>query len=168
MTRVLILRSVSLQQLDVGLPAIVAAFPGSAFDLVTHPHAVAECRKYEAIDQVVPLDSGRPFSPFRIPATVRRTRYDAVVVPVANRSGAGFLNVFVTAWATGARRLYVCNLTSEIRAISRWEIAARTLGAQFCHLAAIVAMAAAAPVALGWMLASRLISGVSKATDRIS
>jgi hypothetical protein len=148
MDNVLILRSVSLQQLDHNLPAIRAAFPGAQFHLLTHPHAVAECRKFSGLARVIPLDSAAPFSPFRLPRSIRSETYSAAVVPVANRSGAGFLNVFLAAWASGAETIHRCNLVSEIESISRPALLGRWLVLCLCKAAALALTMLAAPPAL--------------------
>ncbi len=166
MPRVLILRSVSLQQLDVNLPAIASAFPGAAFDLLTHPHAVAECRKFTGIDRVIPLDSPAPFSPLRLPAGLRRERYAAVVVPVANCSGAGFLNVFLAAWATGAGAVYRCDVASAVERMPRWSLALRALAAVGFPAAALALMVPLAPLALGGMLLGRLLAAFGAGRGR--
>ncbi len=167
MDKVLILRSVSLQQLDRNLPAIQAAFPGAEFHLLTHPHALGECRKYPGLAQVLPLPSAGPFSPWRLPPGLRREGYAAAVVPVANRSGAGFLNVFLAAWATGARSVYGCNLVSEMNRVSRPGLLLRWLRGWLLRAAALLpflplAVAALPVLAAGLLLGRRVRSGCAR------
>jgi hypothetical protein len=159
MDKILIIRSVSLQQLDQNLPVIRAAFPGAEFHLLTHPHAIAECCKYPGLARVIPLSSAASFSPFRLPAEIRAERYSAVVVPVANRSGAGFLNVFLTAWRCRSKAIYRCNLVSEIDRIGRTDLLFRWFGAWGFRLATLGLFIPLIPLALVTMLLGRLLAG---------
>lgn len=154
--KVLILRSVSLQQLDQNLPAVQAAFPGAEFHLLTHPHAVAECHKVPGLAQVIPLPSAAPFSPFRLPGGIRRQGYAATVVPVSNLSGAGFANVFLTALASGAQEIYRCDLVSEITRIEKPALLGRFLASFPLRLLALTLTAVLVVPALLWMFLSRL------------
>lgn len=156
--KVLILRSVSLQQLDQNLPAIQAAFPGAEFHLLTHPHAIAECRKVPGLAKVIPLASAASFSPFRLPRRIRRERYAAAVVPVSNLSGVGFANVFLTALASGAQDIYRCNLVSEIVRIEKTALLGRFLASFPLRLLALTLTTVLVVPALLWMLLSRLRS----------
>jgi len=156
--KVLILRSVSLQQLDQNLPAVQAAFPGAEFHLLTHPHAVAECHKVPGLAQVIPLPSAAPFSPFRLPGGIRRQGYATVVVPVSNISGVGFANVFLTALASGAQDIYRCNLVSEIARIEKTALLGRFLVSFPLRLLALTLTAVLTLPVLLWMFLSRLRS----------
>jgi hypothetical protein len=90
--RTLIIRSVSLQQLDRCWPdEEQRKATMGAVDLLTHEHAVGPCLELPGINQVIPVAHQGSFSPFRKPPSLET--YDNILIPVANYSGAGFTNV---------------------------------------------------------------------------
>jgi|GEM_PF-305584 len=123
--RVLIIRSVSFQQLDKNVVRVKEMFPGAEFYLLTHSHGVNRARKYEMLSDVFDYRSRKNFSFFFIPRRLKGERFDAVVVPVTNKTGAGFLNVFLLALRLkGIKpgKIYCCNLVSEV-----WHIPGRKI-----------------------------------------
>jgi len=130
---VLIVRSVSFQQLDKNLEAVSRRFPGREFHLLTHSHGRERAGSYALIDRIYDYDSRRNFSFFHVPGLLRRKKenprlpYDAVVVPVTNKTGVGFLNVMMMALRIPSGGVYVCNLTSEIWKVSHRQIVFRSL-----------------------------------------
>jgi hypothetical protein len=130
---VLIIRSVSFQQLDKNLEAVSRRFPGHEFHLLTHPHGRERAGSYALIDRIFDYDSRRNFSFFHVPCLIRRKKensvlpYEAVVVPVTNKTGVGFLNVMMMALRIPSRGVYVCNMTSEIWTVSHRQIVLRSL-----------------------------------------
>lgn len=138
MQRVLIIRSVSFQQLDKNIVGIATAFPSADFHLLTHSHGVRRARKYGELSGIVDYENPGNFSPFRFPAALEGERFDAVVVPVTNLSGAGFLNVFLLAARVRARRVYCCNLVSELRPLPRVKLLFQVARAGLFSLAALL------------------------------
>lgn len=121
MKSLLLIRSVSFQQLDNNLAHIRAAFPDHSIHLLTHEHGRRLAEKYTAIANIVIYPHCGAFTAgIEIPDL---GPYDAVLVPVTNLSGAGFINVFQFAASLPAERLYCCNLVGKIAAHSRAEIA---------------------------------------------
>ncbi len=152
MDRVLIIRSVSLQQLDKNLPAIRERFADSELHLLTHPHSVDLCRKYTSVARVLSTETPQGFSPWRRPRRLPARRYAAVLVPVSNRSGAGFLNVLLLAARLRPRSVFLCDLASAIRPVSLAEILRRTLQAAACSTLALLGSAPVLLLAFPWLL----------------
>jgi len=123
--RILIIRSVSYQQLDKNLNALVALFPGAEYSLLTHSHGLEQARTYQVLSQIIDYGSRKNFSLFHLPRSLHKGEgnyYDLVVVPVTNLSGVGFFNVFLMALRIDSRHIYICNMRSEI-----WEVPRRRL-----------------------------------------
>jgi hypothetical protein len=117
--KALIVRSISFQQLDKNLDAIVRRFPGYEFHLLTHSHGIDGAANYTSISKVIDYGSRKNFSFFHAPGELKNVlpSYDAIIVPVTNMTGAGFLNVFLMALRIPSHSIYRCNLISEIREI---------------------------------------------------
>jgi hypothetical protein len=111
-TRLLVVRSVSFQQLDASLEAVRARFPSHAIDVLTHEHGRELAASYRTVDSVIVYPEPGPFTrgAWRPPPGVT---WDVVVVPVANLTGAGFANVFDFARPLGPS-VYRCNLAGDI------------------------------------------------------
>ena len=125
--KVLIIRSVSFQQLDKNLEKIESQFPVSKkdlweFHLLTHSHGVQRAVSYKAISQIIDYKSRRNFTFFHLPPVLKKSRYGAIVVPVTNKTGAGFLNVLAMVLRIPSDSIYICNLTSDIWKVSRKRI----------------------------------------------
>lgn len=124
--KVLIIRSVSFQQLDQNLAALVKEFPSESYELhlLTHNHGIERAKSYEALSAVIDYERRGNFSAFFVPQTLKKKTlkkniYEAVVVPVTNRTGLGFLNVQWLAFRIPARKILICNMLSELRTVSR-------------------------------------------------
>lgn len=153
MQEVLIIRSASFQQLDKNLPEIVRRFPGCRISLLTHEHGVQPASKYRELDRIYVYPHTASFHPRgRAPELSGKT-FDAVIVPVANLSGSGFLNVLRFALTIRSKRYYVCNLVSEIREASPASIRVKHALNLFYAVLAGCASAAAAPFAALYLLA---------------
>lgn len=123
MKRVLIIRSVSFQQLDKNLAAVRNYFPDAELHLLTHSHGLKRAETYEELSRIIDYGSRKNFSARHMPSSILKgQKYDAVVVPATNKTGTGFLNVLGAALKTGAEKIYMCNLVSEI-----WEVKRRTI-----------------------------------------
>ncbi len=129
--KVLVIRSVSFQQLDKNLPRIMKRFPGSEFYLLTHTHGTNRAKKYAGLAGIIDYSSRKNFTFSHLPRECREAGFDAVVVPVTNQTGAGFLNVFLMALRVGAGEYYCCNMVSEIWKVPRWKTIGRFLGGIF-------------------------------------
>jgi len=158
--KILIIRSVSFQQLDKNLAAIAKQFPvgGGQWELhlLTHSHGIPQARSYKAISQLIDYGSRGNFSFFHLPRCFKKSKsapgdrgasgadnkeekgYEAIVVPVTNKSGAGFLNVLFMSLRIPTRSIYMCNLLSEIWKVSRKRIVFLALKSCFFSLFAAV------------------------------
>ncbi|MGE5341614.1 MAG: hypothetical protein ACM3SY_09045 [Candidatus Omnitrophota bacterium] len=137
--RALIIRSVSFQQLDKNIKGIVNQFPDYELDLLTHSHGVGNAQSYECVSAIIDYESRSNFSLFHIPRELREKsrHYDAIIVPVTNITGAGFLNVFLLSLrlrlgvGKHGASIVMCNLNSEIREIPGKKIILQSLQASF-------------------------------------
>ncbi|MCP4157421.1 MAG: hypothetical protein GY757_57450 [bacterium] len=120
--KVLIIRSASLQQLDQNMPAIKEFFKDSQLDILTHHHFVEQCKKYNDISNVLNYGESGDFSFNSVPPEIKRAKYDAVVVLTTNISGAGFLNVQMMALNIKSKKIYLCNLVSDIKELPKSKI----------------------------------------------
>ncbi len=124
MTDILVIRSVSFQQLDQNLPRLQEAFPDAQITLLTHEHGVRMAEKYKAIQQVLVYPYKEGFRYRRKTPGIRNRTFDAVIIPVANISGTGFFNVLLFSLTVPAKRRYLCNMLSDIREVSLPQILA--------------------------------------------
>jgi hypothetical protein len=143
--KILIIRSVSFQQLDKNLTAIVQRFPLEEYELhlLTHAHGLERAKSYRAITEIIEYDSRKNFTFFHVPRNLKNnhTQYDAIVIPVTNTSGVGFLNVQALALRIPSQSIYMCNLVSEMPEISRLGIWTQIVKAGlFSALAAVLAI----------------------------
>lgn len=122
MKELLIIRSVSFQQLDKNLVAILERFPDHKINLLTHEHGVLLARKYKAIDQIYVYPHKEGFACRRKVKELKDRRFDTVIIPVTNLSGAGFVNVYLFSLSVNAKKRFVCNVVSEFREVSRTRI----------------------------------------------
>ncbi len=155
MPDILIIRSVSYQQLDKALPVIRQTYPGNRIHLLTHEHGAAQGRAMPGIDEVHVYPYRGGFN-WRHPAPQLRGKlFDAVFIPVTNLTGAGFSNVMIYALTLKTGRRLMCNVRSELSERTTLHILGQTLQ---CHaytaLAAcgtLLACIVALPVLL-WIL----------------
>ncbi len=138
--KILIIRSVSFQQLDKNLTQVKETFPapGTTFYLLTHSHGIERAGKYGLFSEIIDYQSRKDFSFFHLPQRLKKEKFHAVIIPVTNRTGAGFLNVFATALRIKAEKIYCCTLASEIRQVPRKEIVSRLLKATFFSALAFI------------------------------
>ncbi len=129
--KVLIVRSVSFQQLDRNIERIAEYFRGEIpgdgceFHILTHDHGMEQAKGYTVIDEIIGYGRRGNFTPFHLPGILKQRKkpvYHAVVVPVTNKSGAGFLNAAMMALRIRPVSVYMCNLTSDIWKISKKKI----------------------------------------------
>jgi hypothetical protein len=118
MADVLIIRSVGLQQLDLLLPRLVAAFKGQRLVLLTHPHSLEAVSKYPELAEVLAYTHKGSYQPWRRVALGGR-RFDSVIVPVSSLEGGGFFNVLAFAATLPARQLMLCRPDGELEPLTR-------------------------------------------------
>ena len=121
--KILIIRSVSFQQLDKNLNALVKEFPAHQYELhlLTHGHGMERAKTYKALSKIIDYSSRKNFTFFHLP-TLLHKKYDAIIIPVTNTTGTGFLNVQALALRIPARKIYICNMVSRIWEISQSRI----------------------------------------------
>ena len=144
--KILVIRSVSFQQLDKNLAAIETQFPISEGEyeihLLTHAHGIPHAQSYTAVSHIIDYGSRGNFSFFHLPRCLKRSKstlptgYEAIVVPVTNMSGAGFLNVLLMSLRIPAASIYICNLVSEMWKVPRRQILFRAFKSLFYSLLA--------------------------------
>jgi hypothetical protein len=123
--QVLLIRSASFQQLDRNLPELEKAFPNHEFNMLTHEHGVESARRYGLLKHVYAYPYKESFDYCRKPVGLPEERFDSVIVPVSNLTGAGFMNVLLFSLRIPARKRYLCNMASEIREITAFSILAQ-------------------------------------------
>ncbi|NRY60045.1 glycosyltransferase family 9 protein [Clostridium beijerinckii] len=122
MKKILIIRSVSFQQLDLNLPAIKEKYGECKIYLLTHEHGVKLAEKYSDIEKiyVYPYKDG-----FNIANKVKELmdiNFDFVVVPVTNINGGGFFNVLKFSKSINAKERVMCNVISHISLFTMGDI----------------------------------------------
>ncbi len=117
--KILLIRSVSLQQLDKNLPQIYKQFPDCEFYLLTHTHNIENCSKYKGIKKVLDYKKKTSFHPFFIDKNLKNEKFDSVIYFVSNIKGFGFLNVSLFAQRLSKGSVYCCNLNSKIKKQSK-------------------------------------------------
>lgn len=138
--KILIIRSVSFQQLDKNLAGVKETFPapGTTFYLLTHAHGMARAGQYGMFAEIIDYQSRKDFSFFHLPRRLKKEEFHAVIVPVTNNTGAGFLNVFAAALRIKTEKIYRCTPASDIRQTPRKEIISRLLKATFFSALAFI------------------------------
>lgn len=122
MQNVLIIRSVSFQQIDLNLKAICEKYKDSKINMLTHEHGVKLAEKYSVINDiyVYPYKSG--FESRNRVKELQNSKFDVVIVPVTNLSGVGFFNVLKYALTVKADKIVMCNVISDLKEINRFSI----------------------------------------------
>ncbi len=118
--KILIIRSINMQQLDNLMETLYTEYPEDEFYLLTHPHAKERCKKYKRLTYIYDYESRKKFNFFHIPKILKKQKFDILIIPVTNISGAGFLNVFMMSLRIKSKTRFIYNLKSEkqkIRAI---------------------------------------------------
>lgn len=136
MARLLIIRSVGLQQLDKTLPAVRAAYPNHEIHVLTHAHAAEAVRSYQDVDHthIYPYREGfSMFRPFR-----EGGPWDVVIVPVGNLTGAGFFNVFLFAARFKSKTFAWVNLVESIQPFQKLGLLAKGIGQILYYVFALI------------------------------
>lgn len=114
MKKLLIIRSVSFQQLDTNLKTIKEEFPKHEIHLLTHEHGEKLAKKYKDIKKIWIYPYKQGFGYNKRCKELKKERFDDLIVPCTNLSGTGFMNVFLFSLTIPAKR-YWCNMISEIK-----------------------------------------------------
>jgi hypothetical protein len=117
MKEILIIRSVSFQQLDKNLPVIKERYPDREISVLTHEHGALLARKYKDVSNVYIYPFREGFSYKDKVSEFNDKKFDVVIIPVANISAAGFFNVLKFSLSIKTGRRMICNVVSEMREI---------------------------------------------------
>jgi hypothetical protein len=117
MKEILIIRSVSFQQLDKNLPVVKERYPGHKISVLTHEHGALLARKYKDVDTVYIYPFREGFDYKNKVSEIDDKIFNAVIIPVANVTAAGFFNVLKFSLSIKAGQRMVCNVASEMREV---------------------------------------------------
>lgn len=122
MKNLLVIRSVSFQQLDLQSENLGKRFMGYKTHLLTHPHGSDIAGTLNGFDKVITYPKSGNFSFWHYDKNSIVKNYDAVVIPICNKAVFGYLNVifFSLRIATSAR--YICDGHGNINKLSPWDI----------------------------------------------
>ncbi|MEK6591123.1 MAG: hypothetical protein AABZ11_10650 [Nitrospinota bacterium] len=172
--KILFIKSTSLQHLALsfekvmelpppthsqdGCPALLTKEGGGVvIDVLAHSHAFDSLKGFGFIDKIIKYNSLSNFSPINIFRgyfrDIRRERYDMVVVPFNNISGAGYENVMAMAVCTGAGNIATCNKMGEVKLIPYKNALLKTMkGYLFYPLALLMTVALSVVGMIGILL----------------
>lgn len=122
MKNILIIRSVSFQQLDLNLPAIKEKYSPCSISLLTHEHGVKLAEKYSDIDKIYTYPYKEGFNIRNTVSELENTEFDVVIVPVTNITGSGFFNVLKFSKSIKCKERVICNVVSEIKSFTMSNI----------------------------------------------
>lgn len=122
MKKLLIVRSVSFQQLDLNLPEIKKQFPDYKIHLLTHEHGVKLAEKYETIEGIYIYPYVGSFNKKNKIEALNKEQFDAIIIPVTNITGVGFLNVLSYGLSLRSKKYYRCNMISEFKEMNKGYI----------------------------------------------
>lgn len=122
MENILIIRSASFQQLDLNLKAICQKYKGSKIHILTHEHGVKLAEKYSVIDEIYVYPYKAGFKSKNKVKALKDKKFDIVIVPVTNLSGAGFFNVLKYALTIKTDKIVMCNVVSDLKEINKFSI----------------------------------------------
>lgn len=148
MKNILIIRSVSFQQLDLNLPAIKEKYGECKISLLTHEHGVKLAEKYSDIEKiyVYPYKDG-----FNIANKVKELadiKFDVVVVPVTNINGGGFFNVLKFSKSINTKERVICNVISDISSFTMGNIYLLEIKSFLMKVIAILVIVIISPIIL--------------------
>lgn len=112
---VLIYRTVSIEKMDAVLTACRTRWPQAPLAVLSSPNRQVELLADPRVAEVVPVALGTE----GFPADLGLTRtFAAVVVPLGNRRGSGYANVFAAARHCRAEGHFLAPYCSELQPIS--------------------------------------------------
>jgi hypothetical protein len=172
MKTALVIRSSSFQHMDGVMDTLRRDFSDADVTILTHAHGAAQARKYAHAYgkvRVAVYPHRGNFSFFRPPGLTGTADYDscglpaepfdAVIIPVGNDSGSGFLNVFLFTLRVRANRRFMCNRLLQMKEFSGARIIASAAAG---ILYSIFAAAAAAAVGTAILAAGFVYSLIIK------
>lgn len=119
--RLLILRTVSIEQLGHTLRAVRQRFPEEVVEVLTNPARAEEVRQIQGVDRVLETALPNGFgAPLALP-----DRYDVVVIPIGNDSGTGYENVFQAARGIQADKFFLARHARRLHPVSRLSLGSR-------------------------------------------
>jgi len=140
MTETLIIRSASIQQLDLNLPFIKSRFEDSMVSVLTHGHGLKAVEKYSDIGRIYIYHHRSGFRFWHKATELADRRFEAAVVQTANVSGSGYLNVLAFAITLRAKKIFICNPCSEITEVKKSAIILRALLAIILKMISVILM----------------------------
>lgn len=122
MKNILIIRSVSFQQLDLNLPAIKEKYGVCKISLLTHEHGVKLAEKYSDVEKIYVYAYKNGFNIANKANELSNKNFDVIVVPVTNINGGGFFNVLKFSKSINAKERVICNVISDISSFTMGDI----------------------------------------------
>lgn len=122
MKKLLIIRSVSFQQLDINIIEIKNKLPNHEIYLLTHEHGVPFAKKYKDIDNIIIYPYKKSFKFGNKVDELKDKMFDSIIIPVNNVTGLGFFNVLIYSLSIKGKKRYLCNVVSKIKEISTFNI----------------------------------------------
>lgn len=148
MKNILIIRSVSFQQLDLNLPAIKEKYDDCKISLLTHEHGVKLAEKYSDIDKIYVYSYKDGFNISNKVNELSNKNFDVVVVPVTNINGGGFFNVLKFSKSINTKERVMCNVISEISSFTMRNIYSLEIKSFLMKFISILATAIISPIVL--------------------
>ena len=119
MTKVLIVRSAPIQQLDASLTKIRSVFQNPSISILSHQHSVELLQKYHDIERIIPYPYKDSFDFKRKVSFDSVSQFDHAVVMVGKLSRSGFVTVLLFALALPVKKIWICNLIGQLKFISK-------------------------------------------------
>lgn len=138
MKEILIIRSVSFQQLDLNLPQVEKQYPSHKISLLTHEHGIKLAQKYKNIHNIYSYSYKEGFKYGNKVVDLKDKNFDIVIIPVTNISGVGFLNVLRFSKMIKAKKRVICNIVSEFKEISDLNITFMQFRGLFSTIIALI------------------------------
>jgi hypothetical protein len=113
---VLIFRTVSIEKMDAVLAACRARWPQAPLAVLSSPNRKAELLADPRVAEVVSVVLGPEGFPPRLGLS---RRFAAVVVPLGNRRGSGYANVFTAARSCSTGGHFLARYCAELQSVSR-------------------------------------------------
>lgn len=148
MKNILIIRSVSFQQLDLNLSAIREKYSPCKISLLTHEHGVKLAEKYSEIEKVYVYPYKEGFDYRNKVDEMKDIEFDTVVVPVTNINGGGFFNVLKFSKLFNAKERVICNVVSDIKCFNMSDIYLLEIKTVFMKIVSMLATLILSPVIL--------------------
>lgn len=152
MKNILIIRSVSFQQLDLNLPAIKEKYAPCNISLLTHEHGVKLAEKYTEIKDIYVYPYKDGFNIANKVEEISNKNFDVVVVPVTNINGGGFFNVLKFSKSLNAKERVMCNVISEISPFTIGQVYCLEIRNFFMKLISILGTAIISPIIIMTLL----------------